>query len=533
MTEPLVLRFHGAAADYIAYEGREALAESGAGTGKSFSVLAKADYVARTNPGSRQLFARQTRVSLNDTILPLWRDAVLGDKHPAIKPNSTIPFQHNYTYPNKSDIVVGGLEDADKVLSAEYDRIYIFQAEECSLEGYEKALTRLRHRHTPYHQITLDVNPASKFHWINRRWPPVEAGESQGRQRFCYRHEDNPTLFDHKKGEWSEWGREYVMEILGSLTGVRRQRLLNHLWVAEEGIILENWDPTRNMVSGECAYDEKRASWMIHQKGVLEPIPIAYFTAGVDWGWDPDPGVLQVWGYDSPRWHPGIRRFRVAEIYKTKLQKEEWADRAVDLWQKYDIRFFCCDRSRPDAIEYFNRRISHAMGREMPPIAVGQSSLGGARMKGSSEIREGIDLMREGILHPTTGHVRTLLMADAFPEGKDKNLLKRGRPTCMEEEVTEWVYQTLNENDPQKEPPPDKKCDDHALDAARYDECFNWLASLVSQPRRESTWKRGTYGESWVKTLKTSWNSLSRKQKQKLGRRHLPVQMTREVPPSA
>lgn len=517
------VRFYGAAAKCLAYTGLERLAASGAGTGKSFSLLVEADMVARQNPGARILFARQTRVSLNDTILPLWRDNVLGHGNPVIRASSTIPFQHNYIYPNHSDIVIGGLEDADKVLSAEYDRIYIFQAEECSIESYEKALTRLRHNHTPYHQITLDVNPGSRYHWINKRFPEEHEGEVDGRCRFCYRHEDNPTLFDHKKGEWTDWGREYVLRILGSLTGVRRQRLLNHLWVAEEGIILDNYDPAVHLISAELEKDDARG-WMLHQRGVSEPIPIAYFTAGVDWGWDPDPGVIQVWAYDSPRWHQGIRRYRVAEIYKTRLQREEWADRAVDLWKKYDIRFFVCDRSRPQSITYFNQRIGRAMGRDMPMIAVGQPSLGGNRVAGASEIYEGIDLMREGLRHPVTGHVRTRYVADAFPEGKDTRLIEKHRPTCTEEELTEWVYTPLKEDDPQKEPPPLRSCDDHGIDAARMDECFNWLTSLAPSITQEQKWKPGTYGESWLKKLKSM--------RKRRGNKSLPVQLTRFHPPS-
>jgi phage terminase large subunit len=425
---------HGAAADYFDFPGLEALCESGAGTGKSYSLMRKADYVARKHPMSRQLFARQTRKSMNDSILPDWREKVLWMGHPAISKTASIAYQDIYRYPNGSTIALAGLEDIDRILSAQFDRIYIFQAEETSLESWEKLISRLRNGRTDYHQITADVNPASEFHWLNIRFQD----EHEHRRRFHYRHQDNPLWFDREKEEWTEDGLMYIKNVLGSLTGIRRERLLYHRWVAEEGVIFEEYDPNQHLISGELEYSKPHGRWHLHVKGWQDPVNIAYFTAGVDWGWHPDPGVISVWGYDSPRWHPGIRRFRVAEIYKTRWQKEEWADAAVDLWSKYDIRFFSCDRSNPEAINLFNLRIGSRLGREAPAIAVRCPVLGGGHR---SEITNAIDVMREGLKNPTSGHVRTYFLRDALCEGRDESLAKAGRPTCTEQEIHSWVYQ--------------------------------------------------------------------------------------------
>ena len=162
--------FYGAAAEYFSFEGLEALCDSGAGTGKSFAVMCKADYTARQYKMSRQLFSRQTRKSMNDSILPDWRERVLFEGHTAISTTASKEHQDTYTYPNGSVIVLAGLENIDRILSAQYDRINIFQAEETSLESWEKLISRLRNGRTPYHQITADVNPASEFHWINQRF---------------------------------------------------------------------------------------------------------------------------------------------------------------------------------------------------------------------------------------------------------------------------------------------------------------------------------------------------------------------------
>lgn len=492
LTEELTYKFHGAAADMMVSDAKELLCESGAGTGKSFSILVKAYLTAIKNPGSRQLFLRQTRKSLNDSILPMWRDKILGNGHPAIRATSTIPYQDNYRFPNASEIVIGGLEDADRILSAEYDRIYVFQAEETNIEAYEKALTRLRHKKTPYHQMVLDVNPASRYHWINKRFDRSLCIPHK-RERLSYRHQDNPLLFDHLNDCWTDWGKEYVTEILGALTGVRRERLLFHRWVAEEGIILETFDSETHCITAELEAPSKRDPvWHLHVKDQNTPIDLCYFTAGVDWGWDPDPGVMQVWGYDSPRWHPNIRRFRVAEIYRTRWQREEWAEAAVDLWAKYDIRFFSCDRSRPDSIAYFNTRLGVHTGRNAPQIALGQPSLGGVRVPGKGEIYNGIDLMREGLFNPVTKHVRTFFVNDSLLDGPDPALVKAGRPTKTEDEILEWVYTRIKEDDPKKETLPDPKCDEHG--------CFvaGTLLSTPNGPRPVEAFRAGD-------VLDTAW----------------------------
>ena len=48
-----------------------------------------------------------------------------------------------------------------------------------------------------------------------------------------------------------------------------------------------------------------------------------------------------------------------------------------------------------------------------------------------------------------------------------------GRPTCYEEEVESWIYKRKPGED-RDEGVPDDDCDEHALDAARYDEVLSF-----------------------------------------------------------
>jgi hypothetical protein len=343
----------GPAADYFTYEGFEALLEGGTRCGKSFAFLIKAREIATQYPRSKQLICRQTRKSLNESVLRDWREEILWTGHESISGTASRDHQDRYTFKNGSEVVFAGLENArdtaSPILSTKWDRIYCCQAEEIAQSDWELLCTRLSSWTTPYLQITADCNPAAPSHWLNQRFGPDRVGPN--RARFPFRHYDNPSFYTghYPNGEWTNEGRQYMDILESTLTGVRRERFLLNKWVAAEGQILENWDPRIHVIDGQLEHDGT-LGWVLHAPSITgdsQPIKIAYFTAGVDWGWKPDPGVMQLWAYDSPRWHPEVRRFRVAEVMKLEWQKDEWADLAVEWYDKYDVRYFSCDPADP------------------------------------------------------------------------------------------------------------------------------------------------------------------------------------------
>lgn len=469
-----VYTLRGPGVDYWNFTGGEALLEGGTRCGKSFAFLLKVRETANMCPGSKQLVCRQTRKSMNDSILKDWRDEILWTGHPAISATSTRDNQDRYTWKNGSEVVFTGLENArdtsSPILSSKYDRIYVCQAEETSQSDWELLCTRLSSFKTPYLQITADCNPAQPSHWLNQRFSPDNLGPDRG--RFSYRHYDNPFLYKgiYPNGEWTKEGAIYMKILENTLSGIRRDRFLLSKWVAAEGQILENWDPRIHSIDAQLEQDG-HLGWLIHAPSVTDqPIRVAYFTAGVDWGWHPDPGAMSLWAYDSPKWHKHIRRFRVAEVMKLRWQREEWADLAEHWQGTYDTKYFSCDPADPENINYFNLRLSKKMGRHAPRIAVKCPPIGGGHQRAKNKTAA-IDLMREG-LKAADGHVRTYLFKDAFPEGIDEELRRTGRPTCYEQEVESWVYAVDPQGNPT--PKPDEKCDEHALDASRNDETLNF-----------------------------------------------------------
>lgn len=487
----------GAAADFYASEDHEVLCEGGARTGKTHSFLVKAHDTALRYPGCRQLFARQTRVSMTGTVLPDWERKVVPQRYRLAFGKATPAARMLYRYPNGSEIDVLGLDNEDRILSAEYDRIYVFQAEEVTERAWETLLSRLSGRAARYRQIAADLNPAGARHWLNQRGgrrlclqhgtdtkdEPCGVCGSTGApvmRRLGYRHHHNPVLWD--RGEWTEFGREYLGRVLGRLTGLQRKRLLEHQWVSEEGMILENWDPEVHMLTAELENDLARG-WMLHVLGWPEPVRLEWFAAGCDWGYSPAPGVLQVWGYDARG-----RRFRVAEVYRTLWQLDQWAEVAEELQREFDLRYIACDPSRNDERATINRRISRWVGRHGVPVAIAADNT----LRRQKPDLAGIDLMRWG-LRDHKGVVRTFFVRDSLRYGIDKALRDAGHPTCTEEEIPSWTFRKNRQTD-ELEEKPDDRCDDHGLDAWRYEQAEGWGKHLAQKLATE-LYAPGTYGQ--------------------------------------
>lgn len=213
--------------------------EGPAGTGKTRADLEKAHTVAENCPNSRQLFVRRVKQSIRNTVLDTFEREVLFPGHPALL-GASRRLRDEYEYPNGSVIRIGGLdsvEDADKVMSGEYDRIIVFEATDLrDPDPVLKLMTRLRAGKTSYHQLVLECNPGAPSHWINQ-W--ANAGRAT---RIRTTHRDNPRYWD---GEgWTAEGREYIVETLGRLSGTLRARLLDGQWVQAEGLVYDTFDQT-------------------------------------------------------------------------------------------------------------------------------------------------------------------------------------------------------------------------------------------------------------------------------------------------
>lgn len=282
---------YGVFRDVWNYDGRELLVSGGAGTGKTLFCLQFAHRNLQAFPRSRALLVRKTRASLSETALVTYEEKVLGPDHPILQHPIQRSHRTSYNYTNRSRLVVGGLDKPHKIMSSEYDMIIIPEATELEEVDLLALLTRLRHGRMPLQQIIADCNPASPMHWLYRR-------AMSGRMRLQETtHRDNPDLWDEKTGDWTEKGKIYVFETLGSLTGVERARLLEGKWIQAEGIVFDTWQD-----GGEGASVTEEADYVPNGGDVVWAVDDGYSPGSFPHskGIDPNSGLY------APDSHPRV-----------------------------------------------------------------------------------------------------------------------------------------------------------------------------------------------------------------------------------
>lgn len=208
---------------------RELLIAGPAGTGKTWPILAFLHLLAKEGEGLRILICRQTRRSLTDSVLVTYEQEVLpADGLESLAYGASRDHRSRYAYPSGSEIVVGGLDRPDKILSTSWDVIYVNEAIEVSEAAWDTLLSRLNRPGRPswLGHLIGDTNPGDPGHWLKKRC-------DDGRTALWdTRHEANPALYDGR--DWTDAGRAYRSR-LDRLRGTRRKRLLEGVWAAGEG----------------------------------------------------------------------------------------------------------------------------------------------------------------------------------------------------------------------------------------------------------------------------------------------------------
>lgn len=410
-----------------------------AGTGKSRACLEKLNLLNLYNPGARTLVVRKTLASLGSTGLVTWREKVVkeGLEHGVLTffgGSAQEPAQ--YKYANGSVLVVGGMDKATKIMSSEYDAIYVQEATELDENDWEMLDTRLRNGRISFQQLLADCNPDKPTHWLKQR-------ADSGRTLMLFsEHRDNPVLFG-PDGNPTEFGRTYL-EKLEKLSGVRKLRLCDGIWAAAEGLVYEDFDPAMHLVD---RFDIPR-EWN------------RYWT--VDFGYT-NPFVCQFWAED-----PDGRLFMYREVYMTRRTVDQHAKKIAELvmenpeklggtwsgmWKEPQPVDIICDHD--------------AEGR-----AVFERELGMSTKNAHKAVTEGIQAVQGRLTVAGDQKPRIYFLRDALAE-KDQELDDAKKPTCTLDEITGYIW-----DDKGKEAPVKK--DDHGMDAMRY---MVADVDLVGRPR--------------------------------------------------
>lgn len=447
---PKPYRPRGASAKIFRCFDSEVLLDGPARTGKSRGIGERILNLASNHPGARIAVIRKTRASLSESFLQMWEDRVLGeglDRTYLVEPLSDQGRRANrhdgYLFKNGSVVYPAGLDSPTRLFSSEWDWIYVQEAIEVTLNEWEllnRGLTNKKIPHPfptpsrPYlAQLVGDTNPDAAEHWLNQR---CLSGLTT---RIKASHSDNPTL------------TEQDLDRLRNLTGVRRMRLYEGLWVTAEGAIWGNWDSHVHIVP----------------RAKFDPNWIKWHVVGVDWGFT-SAGAMLVAGVDGDG-----RIWIVRQVYQTNQSEDWWVDVAKRIKERYKPARFMCDPSQPGKIEALCRAGIAASGAD-------------------NEIRAGLDAVRDRFQKRADGTRGIYVLEDSLAHA-DASLAEANRPTCVQQEIPSYVFAKSASGLWIKEEPAPQQ-DDHGCDALRY------LTRLVdrhdfSPPKTKHAYPVGTIGQ--------------------------------------
>jgi hypothetical protein len=467
----------GAARELFYCRAGEVLVEGPAGTGKTRAVLEKVHLCLLKYPGSRGLIVRKTRASMTESVLVTFEEKVLGESDPMKRKGGSRRLRQSYVYPNGSHLVVGGMDNAGRIMSTEFDVIAAFEATELTEDDWERLTTRLRNHVMPYQQAIADCNPEAPGHWLNRRAQErvsgfgargsgeegkeeeknagervlesgfrgtdqemVDAdGESRSESlpgtrhpkpgtrmvRLRSRHVDNPSVLAS------------YLERLDGLSGVRRLRLRDGVWAASQGMVYDVFDARVHMIDGKT----------------LLPGMVRYAVVGVDWGYR-DAGVMQVWGVLGDG-----AMVRLCEHYHTaRTVSDWWLARALEFKQQYNPRVYVCDPSQPASIEMLRNAGLNAVAAD-------------------NNVRAGIDRVYDRLAGRAGNQGEKWLPGICFVRdgliARDMGLVEAKLPSQTVEEFESYVFLSGKEKRNYREEPMDFA--NHGMDAMRY--AVAWVES--------------------------------------------------------
>jgi hypothetical protein len=434
----LIHRFtaRGANLEALKSKAPRVLLAGPAGTGKTRLWLEKAHQLCLRTPGVKCLIMRQTMVSLTASGVQTYKNDVAAE---ALADGTVTFFGGSllkppaFNYSNGSSISLGGLDKPMKVMSTEYDWIYIIEATEVDMEALDMLTTRLRNgRLNGWHQLALDCNPDSPTH-------PLKLECEAGRMVMLHsRHEDNPRFFN-ADGTMTPAGKEY-MATLDALSGVRYLRLRQGIWAAAEGVIYEEFDPGIHIVEPFGIPAHWRRAWTI-DFGFVNPF------VWQDWAITPDDQLVLV-----------------REIYRTQTLVEDHArvirsiiglgpidpltgrqlpyeGEPVTGWDATRPYIIVCDHDAEDRATF-------------------ERHMGWPTRPASKNVSDGIQATAARFRMDGRGKPRMVFFKGATV-ARDQLLLDAKKPASTLEEIPGYVWHDKGKDEPLKE-------NDHGADALRY-----------------------------------------------------------------
>lgn len=417
-TSGRAFRCYGAALAAWLDTGPEVILAGPYATGKTTAWLHKVNAVACRNPGARILLVRKTYRSLVESACVTYERNILD--YPPGHVRCQVERQGGtrptaYEYPNGARIVLGGLDNPQKLLSSEWDMVGVPQAEELTLGDWEALISRTTGRagNVPNPQVIGDCNPGPPTHWIKHR---------SSLSVHYSRHEDNPSLYDPVTGAITARGRQ-EMAALDALTGIRYKRGRLGQWVSAEGVVYEDFDRAVHLVDRFRPPESWPRFW------------------AVDFGYT-NPFTWQCWAAD-----PDGRLFLTHEVYQTRLMVEDAAEiiRRVTAGQPAPTALVCDHDAEGRAT--LERYLGVKTTAAYKAIGVGLQAVA-ARLRPAGDGRPRLFIMRDSLV------------------SRDEALHLVRKPVCLTDELEVYAWPVTRDGVAGKETPLD--ADNHGCDAMRY-----------------------------------------------------------------
>lgn len=413
----------GAAVDLWNFKGPEVVISGSAGTGKTVACLLRMHLLALNNPGFRGLILRKTGVSLTSTTLVTFRKKIIAEATKAKLVRfhgGSVEQAAGYKYSNDSEIDISGLDKPEKIMSSEYDVIFVDECTELSIEDWEFCRSRLRNGRLSWQQLMGACNPNSPNHWIKQR------ESSKHTVILISKHIDNPA-YALSNGTYTPLGKAYIEGVLEGLTGVRRLRLKDGIWAAAEGVIYTQWNEREMLIPSFQIPDDWDRYW------------------GLDFGFN-HPFVCTQWAKN-----PDGVLFLTKELYVTKKIVEQCAFELMRTVRNKDGEWFA---PRP-------RKIITDHDAEDRETFTKKTGL--ATYAADKRVQVGIQAVQKRMKEK-----RLFIFQDSLMY-QDRLLVERKVPTRTVEEIGSYVWAkkksadgSMNEKDE-----PLKELDD-GLDTMRY-----------------------------------------------------------------
>jgi phage terminase large subunit len=405
--------YGGVARLFSSQDYTQVLVSGPAGTGKSRGALEYLHQHCWRYADIRALLMRKTRASLTQTGLVTFEEKVLRS-HP--EHQKQVHFHggdQEFRYPSRSIIAVAGLDKASKIMSSEWDLIYVMEATELTQNEWEMVSTRLRNWKLPYQQIIGDCNPDAPTHWLKRL---SDAGTIY---RLDSVHEDNPELFDQATGQIAPRGKDYLAKLDG-LTGVRYLRLRKGLWVAAEGMVFDEWSEAVHRID-RFPIPTDWSIYIVVDFGFTNPFVAAWYAEDADG-----------------------RLYRYREVYHTHRLVEDHA-KVIKFCIEEDLKR---GASKPRAI---------LCDHDAEDRATLERHLGYQTEPADKNVSAGLQEVNARLRIQPDGKPRLYFLRDSLVE-RDLELGDQYLPCSTEEEIPTYVWDTSMNRKRGEEP---VKKDDH------------------------------------------------------------------------